>query len=154
MAPPPRPPPNKPPPPPLRSVSNQNLPQMPLSTPTTNTLNSAASANNVSVLKEQLKDRIGNGSAISGGGSTPNVEKVSSSNGSVPPPLPPHRTCPAPPPPNASRQASNVRFYQGVFISRAAINSLCYFVGFHVEFLCPTGAAAKALVHQKCFAGG
>lgn len=108
VAPPPRPPPNKPPPPPLRSVSNQNLPQMPLSTPTTNTLNSAASANNVSVLKEQLRHQIGNGAAI-GGGSTPNVEKVTNGNG-VAPPLPPHRTCPAPPPPNASRQASNVSF--------------------------------------------
>lgn len=116
VAPPPRPPPNKPPPPPLRSVSNQNLPQMPLSTPTTNTLNSAASANNVSLLKEQLKHHIGMGPAGGGGtgggngGSTPNVEKVVNGNGNgVAPPLPPHRTCPAPPPPNANRQISNVR---------------------------------------------
>lgn len=45
-----------------------------------------------------------------GGGSTPNVEKVVNGTGNgVAPPLPPHRTCPAPPPPNANRQISNVR---------------------------------------------
>lgn len=111
VAPPPRPPPNKPPPPPLRSVSNQNLPQMPLSTPTTNTLNSAASVNNVSVLKEQLKHQIpnGGGGSASSGGSTPNIERAANGGGgAIPPPLPPHRTGPAPPPPNANRSMNNV----------------------------------------------
>lgn len=115
---PPRPPPTKPPPPPpTRSVSNQNLTNLPLSTVSATSKNSASSltVNNINnngdsssfgsmaSLKDALNQKLG------GTGSFNNINSgtLSSSNGNVAPPLPPHRMCPAPP---VQRQPSIVSF--------------------------------------------
>ncbi|GAB0096113.1 hypothetical protein DMENIID0001_115820 [Sergentomyia squamirostris] len=113
VAPPPRPPASRPPPPPIRSVSNTNLSNLPpgsLSMPTVDT--SSSSLNNVSVLKEQLRNQIpvapGSPSSTSSAVSVmrPENKVLAVNGGSVAPPLPPHRTCPAPPPP-VTRQVNN-----------------------------------------------
>ncbi|XP_055705145.1 WAS/WASL-interacting protein family member 1 isoform X3 [Phlebotomus papatasi] len=108
VAPPPRPPASRPPPPPIRSVSNTNLSNLPpnsLSTPISDPQANSSSLNNVSALKEQLKNQI---PTQSGTVTTrPSETKVVCAvNGNVAPPLPPHRTCPAPPPP-VTRQVNN-----------------------------------------------
>lgn len=111
---PPRPPTVKPPPPPtpVRSVSNTNLSNLPLST--------APSNNNVNQLKDQLKNQIVTGGSVnnvstlhmqqtntmSNAKSTTTLSRDKTSPTSTGPPLPPHRTCPAPPPP--MRQSSTV----------------------------------------------
>uniref|UniRef100_A0A1B0C9E1 WH2 domain-containing protein n=1 Tax=Lutzomyia longipalpis TaxID=7200 RepID=A0A1B0C9E1_LUTLO len=104
VAPPPRPPASRPPPPPVRSISNTNLSNLPtntLSTPISDPQTTSSSLNNVSALKEQLRHQI------PGGVVRPSETKVVTAvNGNVAPPLPPHRTCPAPPPP-VTRQVNN-----------------------------------------------
>ncbi|XP_055316855.1 WAS/WASL-interacting protein family member 2 isoform X2 [Sitodiplosis mosellana] len=99
-----------PPPPPKRSVSNTNLPALPLSvassalSPNLNSIsNSAAinfggSASNVSTLMNNITQTANTGSANNlsvAKDRSPNT----SSNSIAPPPPPPHRNCPAPPPP-------------------------------------------------------
>lgn len=128
MAPPPRPPPTKPPPPPLRSVSNTNLTNLPLTLPASTNINNNqenqnfGSIKNVQAFKEQLKSQMtgsvnnvsnlntsNSSNSSSNSISVGNLTTVGKTNGNAPaPPLPPHRTCPAPPP--IMRQASNVCF--------------------------------------------
>lgn len=128
---PPRPPNIKPPPPPtpIRSISNQNLTNLPLSLPP-NAVNSnsnfgsasnVSTVSNVSTLKKQMKHQVGSGSVndVSTMHNTSNSNSVSNNvasnnnlgmqNEKSAPPLPPHRTCPAPPPP--IRQNSNVSIF-------------------------------------------
>ncbi|KAJ6648050.1 hypothetical protein Bhyg_03275, partial [Pseudolycoriella hygida] len=119
---PPRPPNMKPPPPPtpIRSVSNTNLTNLPLSLPPNAVNNSSnfgsasnvSSGSNVSTLKKQIKHPIGSSSVndVSSMHNTTNNNSISNNNLGTQneksaPPLPPHRTCPAPPPP--VRQNSN-----------------------------------------------
>lgn len=128
VAPPPRPPPTKPPPPPLRSVSNTNLTNLPLTLPASTNINNNqenqnfGSIKNVQAFKEQLKSQMtgsvnnvsnlntsNSSNSSSNSISVGNLTTVGKTNGNAPaPPLPPHRTCPAPPP--IMRQASNVCF--------------------------------------------
>lgn len=130
---PPRPPNIKPPPPPtpIRSISNTNLTNLPLSLPP-NAVNSntnfgsasnVSSGSNVSTLKKQIKHHIGSGSVndVSSMHNTSNSNSISNNNLGMQseksaPPLPPHRTCPAPPPP--VRQNSNVSDFYYNFIDR------------------------------------
>lgn len=142
---PPRPPNIKPPPPPIRSVSNTNLTTLPLSVPSNVTsANSFGSATNVSTLKDQFSsikqqnngaNSVNNVSTLSttnngsnnssNDGSTNNLSSLSKErnmNG-VAPPLPPHRTCPAPPPP--LRQTSiviDVLFFFCVLLHNTLFN--------------------------------
>ncbi|XP_031640178.1 WAS/WASL-interacting protein family member 2 isoform X4 [Contarinia nasturtii] len=98
-----------PPPPPIRSISNTNLPTLPLSIPpsamspnlsnisNSSTNNFGGSASNVSTLINNVMLTTNTGSA-----NNLSVTKDRSPNtsmNSIAPPLPPHRTCPAPPPP-------------------------------------------------------
>lgn len=138
---PPRPPNIKPPPPPtpIRSISNSNLPNLPLSLPP-NAVNSnfgsasnVSSVSNVSTLKKQMKHQIGSGSVndISSMHSTTNSNSNSnnaasnnnlgmqSHEKSAAPPLPPHRTCPPPP----LRQNSNVSCFSIKMFYRQRLSS-------------------------------
>lgn len=109
---PPRPPPTKPPPPPTRSISNTNLTNIPLSTPpsvsggsssnSTLAVNNNVNNNNFGSMKNLIESSKNN---VTGSFNNINSNQVNS-NGNIAPPLPPHRTCPAPP--TVSRQASNV----------------------------------------------
>lgn len=137
---PPRPPNMKPPPPPIRSISNTNLTTLPLSMPASvANANNFGSASNVSTLKEQFSSiktqsdvtsSANNVSSLVSSTSTLNSSNASANhtnitlspasskdrnvNGTIAPPLPPHRTCPAPPPP--IRQTSIVNIGQMPYI--------------------------------------
>lgn len=126
-----------PPPTPNRSISNTNLSNLPLSLPpsatSTNNGTQFGSVSNISsaLAKQQHRHQISTGSVndvssmhnsnISNTSSSSNTLIGSSNslsiaaavidrspNGVAPPPLPPHRTCPAPPPPlSISRNVSS-----------------------------------------------
>ncbi|XP_037051851.1 WAS/WASL-interacting protein family member 2 isoform X2 [Bradysia coprophila] len=115
---PPRPPNIKPPPPPtpIRSISNTNLTNLPLSLPP-NAVNSNSNfgsatnvSSNASTLKKQMKHQVGSSSVNDVSSMHNTANSISNNNLGMQseksaPPLPPHRTCPAPPPP--VRQNSN-----------------------------------------------
>lgn len=127
-APPPKPPVMKPPPPPpVRSVSNTNLSHLPLSLAPEAPEPNFGSANNVaSAVADELKSKLVNsGSANNVATLTPTTSSNSIvsasqlsigstktlSSGSIKstaaPPLPPHRTCPAPPPPQLNTSTNS-----------------------------------------------
>lgn len=127
-APPPKPPAMKPPPPPpIRSVSNTNLSHLPMSLAPDAPEPNFGSANNVaSAVADELKSKLVNSGSANNVATLTNTTSSNSivsnsqlsigstktlSSGSIKstaPPLPPHRTCPAPPPPQLNISSSSV----------------------------------------------
>lgn len=135
-APPPKPPQVKPPPPPIpvRSVSTSNLTNLaPISVPPNNTHlsvndnisplnNNFGSENNVAKMRGENNVNNNNNdnnneSNFSNNNGNINLSKNLNNNNNkdVAPPLPPHRTCPAPPPPNIQHNVSRVWSFSHFF---------------------------------------